>query len=106
MIELNIDEEVDYLVEKTGCTSEKGYLFIEAEYEYLDNNGLINHEGNDELPEGPYEGAPSIDNDEMVNFISVLTGIDRVLVEKMSYAKLNYMESIGLVSEVEQCLEQ
>lgn len=106
MIELNIDEEVDYLVEKTGCTSEQGYLYIEAEDKFLDSNGLIDYEGNDELLEGPYEGASSVDNDEMINFISVSTGIDRDLVEKMSYAELDYMESIDLASEVEPCLEQ
>ena len=106
MVELNIDEEIDYLVEKTGCTSEQGYLYIEAEDKFLDSNGIIDYEGNDELPEGLYEGALSIDNDEMVNFISVSTGIDRDLVEKMSYAELDYMASAGLASEVKLCLEQ
>jgi len=103
MIELNIDEEIDYLVEKTGCTSEQGYLYIEAEDEFLYSNGLIDYEGNDKLLEGPYEGAPTIDNDEMINFISVSTGIDRDLVEKMSYAEIDYFERLGLTSEVKTC---
>ena len=103
MIKINIEEEIDYLVEKTGCTSEQGYLYLEAEDKFLDSKGLIDYEGNDELPQGPHEGAPSVDNDEMVNFISVSTGIDRDLVEKMSYTEIDYFESIGLTSEVNPC---
>jgi hypothetical protein len=102
MIFLDLDKEVQFLMEKSGCTEEQAYGYVDSVDAFYDSKGLIDSDADPETMEEhtePYDGAPVIENDEMVAFIAERTGLDIELVEQLSMYELEYLESIGIAGE-------
>ena len=99
MIEIYLDKEAQFLMERRGCTKEQAYGYVESVDDFYDSKGLIEWEDyqEEEYPAEQYEGAPVIDNDEMVAFVAEKTGMGIEFVEQLSLYELEYLESIGAV---------
>lgn len=93
MIHIYEDEIVKFFAENTGCSLEQAYAYCEAEDVYLDDQALISYDPNERPRDnGPYIGAPVIDNEEMVAFIMEETGLEYDLVERLSELEIEYLE--------------
>ena len=72
-ISIDIDEEAKYLADKTNRTIDEANLYLDAEYEYMEQIGLAcpideNSEKNPE--EQQSDTSIVLDDDEMLNYIS------------------------------------
>ena len=93
MKEIYIEEMAQYLADKGGCSLEAALAYCDAEEEYYDEQGLNIYDFSERPREfGPYIGAPVIENDDMVKYISKKTGLGFELVENLSMIELEYLE--------------
>lgn len=72
------DEEIKYIISKTGCTKEQVEDYIDAEEEYLDT-------------------VERVYDDKTIEYICNKTGIDENLVNKISEAEETYLIMTGLL---------
>lgn len=107
MVFIDLDEMAEYIVAETGCSLEQGNAYFDAEHEYLDSLGLIGLDESDseETPGemGPYEGAPMVENEELVRFVSERTGMSIEMVDMIAEAEMKYMKENNCAWDVESC---
>ena len=98
---LDTDDQAKYMVENTGCSLEQANLYIEGEDEYLASIGLSGYGTEDGIPALSIEEAAHtvVDQVDVENYIVEHKGLDRGLLESLSEAEYNYMESHGFFAE-------
>ncbi|MBE5847856.1 MAG: hypothetical protein E7300_09300 [Lachnospiraceae bacterium] len=101
---VNLDDAAKYIAEQTGCSIDQAELFFYGETEYLRTLDLIIDE--DELPEEgpPAEESPQntntvIEIEELRDYVSNYTGLERGLVERIDDCWYDYMKQHDLIVE-------
>lgn len=94
MNNLEIDDLVQYLIDKCGCTAEEADAYVTGEDEYLSEVGISGYGREDGQPALSDEDAANtiIDQREVEDYIIEHKGLARGLVERMSQAEYDYME--------------
>lgn len=96
----DLDKVAQYLAEKCGCTVEDANMYLIGEEEYLASIGLSGYGHEDRTPFPTDEEAANItvEVQAIEDYVIEHKGLDRVLVEKLSQAELEYMEENGFIS--------
>ena len=96
----DLDKVAQYLAEKCGCTVEDADMYLIGEEEYLASIGLSGDGHKDETSLLTNEEAANtvVENQAIEDYVVEHKGLDRVLVEKLSQAELEYMEENGFAS--------
>ena len=99
---LNIDDQAKYMAEITGCSLDQVNLYIEGEDEYLASIGISGYGSEDGVPALSTEEAAHtvVDQVDVENYIVEHKGLDKDLVDSLSEAEYNYMESHGFFGEI------
>lgn len=101
-ISIDLDEEAKYLADKTNRTIDEANLYLDAEYEYMEQIGLacqIEENSENNLEEQQSDTSIVIDDDEMLNYISEKTGLPIFLVNEFYEAEYDYFKKVGIVNE-------
>lgn len=95
---VDLDEEVAYMMEKTGLSETECYDYLDAADDYLIELGVL---GNiDDDSQADPANAPVVDNDKLVAYVAEKTGMNLNVVEKLSDAEYDYLVENGLAEEV------
>lgn len=93
-----IDEEVQFLMDETGCDSGEAMDYLDASEDYLVSIGVLGNISEEDLHASP-ENTPVVETDKLVAYVVEKTGLSRSLVEKLSDAELDYLLENGLAEE-------
>lgn len=98
MITINMDDEERFLVTKTGICPRDVHLFMVAQTAYYEKLGLISFEENSELLLKISNAV--VDNDELCEYVSNLTGFDFEVCEQLTIADLEYLTEHGAIMDI------
>ena len=99
---LDTDDLSKFLVESTKCTPEEAAAYVVGEDEYLAEIGISGYGTEDGEPALTDEEAAHtvVDQRDVEAYIVEHKGLERSLVESLSEAEYNYMESHGFFGEM------
>ncbi len=86
MFEIDIEEEMKYLCEVTGCSEEEAYAVMDAEDDFLDTKDL------NESAEDVDAAFSEVDVDEMLAYIMSKTGMTKEEVVTILAAEEDFIE--------------
>lgn len=100
-INIDLDEEAEFLAEKVGCTLEEANLFIDTQMCYFEKIGVAHRSGeeNEAQPETQKDEAapPVVEWEECLAFIREKSGLPAERIEKLDEAQHEYEKSLGLI---------
>ena len=102
MVVINIEEEEDFLIRKTGICPIAIHDYIVGQNAFYEKKGILFYD--DEEHELDLSGV-HIDDDEKCVYISSITGLELDTCERISDAELEYMRILGVVETEDDPVE-
>ena len=98
MVNINLYDEENYLISKTGICPLEVHEFMIAQTAYYEKLGLIIF--TDDPENVPASSSVVVDNDKLCEYVSNLTGIDFEVCEQLSLADLEYLTEHDAVKDI------
>ena len=96
MISINLCDEEDFLIEKTGFCPVVVHDYIVGQNAFYEKKGLLVF---DDICHEPESSETMIDENEKCEYISNITDIELEVCKEISKAELEYLKKLGVVDD-------